>query len=157
MNRKKAEIQHLAGLLNEARYDEIFGWGGSSATVPAKKEYNLGKCNIEVKNNEVLIDSSEEDFFTSIMQYIPKNIKITLPDNKLVDFVHNFRDDMKNDQIDDYVKKHIPFEMRQMDVKTKLIDDTLYFDTGFEDCFDFDCKLQLDPSQVDYIKKKINA
>lgn len=163
MNKEIAEIQYLAGVLNENQYNEIFGFGGSSVkSPPDKKEINFGVCKIDILNNDMHIRSlsrSEEEglppqgLMSAIFNKpIDKTIKIT--DDQVEDLINLFKDDFASDNLQMHKELGIQFRMNLYDTKVKLIDNDLYFDDGGDFCHDFNCKLTLTPQQIAIIKPK---
>lgn len=158
MNQKLAEIQYLAGVINESQYHELFGFNIFSSKKDKDKDKVLGLFDIEIDNNSMHIHPvknkeglSPKDYYLALDTHIDTHLALT--DDQLKDFVNAFGDDLAKDKLQNHQDLGIRFQHKLRDVKLKLTGNELHMDDGHDYCYEFSCHLRLLPDQVTQLKK----
>ena len=157
MNKNLAELQYLAGVINENQYHELFGLDFLSPTA-FKKDKILGIYNIKFDNNLMHIYpvKSAEGLSPELHSLSGRShldTILNLSDDQLQDFVDSFGDDFAKDKLDMHKELKIKFNYTIGDAKLKLDGDELQIDDGTSHCYDYKCHLKLTPEQVRQISK----
>ena len=150
MINKKAEIQYLAGVINENQYHEIFGFGKSATT--KKHVIDFGPCNLDIVNNDLHIKSDHDDLM-GVIYYSTIDKTIQLSDEQLDSLIHQFKDDIALKELEDHKNLGRTFHQKYIQVYLKVEDGELKFDDKFSTCFNYKCKIKLEPNQLDQLKR----
>jgi hypothetical protein len=157
MNREKAKLHYLAGIINESQYHEIFGFDLLSTKKEAKNKI-LGFYNIDIEDNSMHIYPVKSiEGLSPTQAYLARNSSIdthlALSDEQMQEFVDAMGDDLFKDKYENFKDRGIHFKHRIGDTTLKLSNNVLQFDDGFDRCYDFNCQLTLKPDQLNQLKK----